>query len=509
MKKSTDDLFALISKLTLSERRYCALYLAKHTSSGTNRYLQLFHFLKKQPAYNSAATAGHLNFSDKPNHYAVLKNQLYDLILNALHQYDLFSNQEQQLLVGIHQCQLLLQKGLLKQSLKRINVYSKLAAEMEHYEGLLLLQELKLTIMARNYYKNVGEQVLDEWFQNTQGVTSSLQQALEIKWQASHIYRLQYESGLRGKALAAKMESYLRYADTPLQSTKAQLDYLQAQALYHFTNLETAKAAQCNQRFLEILDGKPKMLKQYADRYFSVLNNYLIDCLVMKRYGRLQQGISKLRGLSSEASFKKLANFELNVFRLGYMLELNYFINNGLFTDAFQQISTIETGLATYGDRIIKHNRFTLLYLMAYAAFGVQEYEKSLELLRPILQEKEASVAEDIQLAAKMLELLCHYELDNNLLLESLLKSIRRWKKAHPPIIKRVLRFIASREKKTPVLADWIKLAEEMEKEATQATSAQVLNAFNYLVWAVAKANDTNFEAYWQKATSASGLNPR
>lgn len=505
MKTPSDDLFQLISNLNLSEKRYCSIYLAKHSNDEDNRYLKLFDLLKQQPHYNSKAIQKQLGYDIKPNHYAVLKKQLYEQVLDALHQFDIFSNPEQQLLRSIHQCHLLLQKGLFAQAEKRMKSLAKTAADMNHYEAQLQLQNLKMIMHARKYYRNVSEQELKEWQQHTADLLHDLTITSTYRYTSSLMYKMQYGAGGRSKELALRMKkitSLPLFANKQKASTlRALLDYYQVHALYHFTNMETAKALQYNEQFIALLESKPVMMQQLADRYFSVLNNYLIDCLLLKKYSTLDAGITKLRALAQIPAFKRLANFDANVFRLGYLLELNYKIAKGNFTEAYKSSGALKKGLAEYDERIVKHNRITLQYLMAYTCFAIAKYDEALDWLWPILQDKEAAVADDIQLASRMLQLLCHFEKGDTLLLPGLIKSVRRLlqgKDEAADIQRAALSFINTAITKPPQQKNWAKLYETISGLLHHKKAAGSLNMFNYQVWSAAHVSNISFNDAWQ-----------
>jgi hypothetical protein len=465
----------------------------------------MFNLLNSQPIYNSAEAIKQIGYQSKPGHFAVLKKQLYEQLLDALHQFDLFTNPEQQLLRSIHQCHLLMQKGLFAASEKRMKQLVNDATEMNHYEALLQLQNLKMISHARKYYRQVSDTDLKLWRNETQNILEDLILTSDYRYNSSRVYRMQYETGGRGKELALRMKTIV---DTPAFSNeknastlRAKLDYYQVKALYHFANIETTKAEQYNAKFLQLLEENPLLMQLHADRYFSVLNNYLIDCLILKKYDTLESGLAKMRSLPKMPAFRRLVNFEANVFRLGYLLELNYRIAKGDFAEAYKTIKLITIGIKHHADKVVKHNRITLQYLMAYVCFALNNYNEALDHLWPILQEKETAVAEEVQLAARMMQLLCHFEKGETILLDSLIKSVRRTllKKDETYDIQRaVLTFInTSLRNNTVTDKQWEDLAKKVDKIANSKTSVGSLNLFNYVVWIRAHNQNHSFAKLW------------
>lgn len=444
-----------------------------------------------------------MKLSDRPAHFAVLKKQLYEQLLEALHQFDLFTNPEQQLQRGIHQCQLLLQRGLFSQCEKRIGRFWKQAVQMNHHEAQLQLQHLKMMMMARNYYKTGQPNALEAWQQKTNSILSELQSASHYRYLSSKVYKMQYEAGDRGKELATKMKTIVsrpeftneKHADT----LRAKLDFLQVRALYHFTNSENKKAASFNSRFLKLLEENPLLLELHADRYFSVLNNYLIDCLLLKNFKELNSGLQKMRSLTGQTAFRRLINFDANVFRLGYLIELNAYFATGNFREMKKQFRTITKGLEQFGNRVVKHNRITIQYLMAYGSFALGEYDNAIDYLYPILQEKESAVAENIQQAARMLQLLSHFEKGDFLFTESLVKSLRRMFRNDGAELQRaMLSFILTiihKHAKDP--GAWEKMERKVEMLSKKASVQSALNLFDFNVWLKQHRTGKKFEEVW------------
>ena len=115
-----------------------------------------------------------------------------------------------------------------------------------------------------------------------------------------------------------------------------------------------------------------------------------------------------------------------------------------------QSIPEVQNGIKRFEQKIVIHTRFTLLYLLAYGCFIVGNYDNALDLLQPILQEKETKVVEDIQFGARMLQMLCFFEKNEMLLVLSFIQSLRKTmlqKKLNLPVHKLVIKHIQQASK--------------------------------------------------------------
>ena len=73
------------------------------------------------------------------------------------------------------------------------------------------------------------------------------------------------------------------------------------------------------------------------------------------------------------------------------------------------------------------------------------KFDEALENVMPVIQEKENAVAEDMQLVARMIQLLGHFEKGDKILTDSLIKSLQRTlrdKDASGDVLRTVLSFI-------------------------------------------------------------------
>ncbi|HRG90128.1 MAG TPA: hypothetical protein PLW44_13975, partial [Chitinophagales bacterium] len=178
--------------------------------------------------------------------------------------------------------------------------------------------------------------------------------------------------------------------------------------------------------------------------------------------------------------------FDANVFRLGYLLEMNYLFTVKKYDQAYVSIPLIVAGLQKYGNRIVKHNQITLRYLMAYVCFMLRHYSQALDHLQVILQEKETAVAQDVQVAARMMQLITHFELGDWRLLDSLSKSVRRYLKTdkEAEAQKAVISFIISYiNKPAHDQAGWEKLLAKLTGQQAGA------GLFDYKTWVEDKCN--------------------
>ena len=98
----------------------------------------------------------------------------------------------------------------------------------------------------------------------------------------------------------------------------------------------------------------------------------------------------------------------------------------GTFKEGIPLIPGIEEKLENYEMFIDGHRVLVLNYKIAMLYFGSGDYNHCLDYLQKIINEK-TDLRYDLQCYARLLHLMSHYELGNDMLMESLSKSVYRY----------------------------------------------------------------------------------
>lgn len=429
MKKVHTDIHELIHSMSASECRYFILYCKRHYQSDTAGLL-LFQYIRKQAMYDEMAIRAAFKTYSWISHLPVIKKQLYTQILLALHQFDEYNNPLQDIIKGIHYCRILFRKGLYKQCMKLLLTYKQKAHEMERYEYVFELIEIQKKLIQKLYDKD-SENMFNTLYNEGLHCLHTLESDIKFNKHADHIYHQhiikKITPGNPGKEFETLVKKY------PISTTTQKkiplrifIEHLQIHALYAFIQKNFLKAYNYNSRFISLLDSKPILRRLYADRYFSVYNNLLIDALLLKKYKDLFDGIAHLNTLPHHKDFKVVPDIDLNVFRLVSTLKLNYYIHSDKIEEASKDLIDIERGLSRYQKKLAIPSRTTLYYLCAYVYFFTTDFKACLHALDAILQNKESMQITDLYRDARMMQIYCHFELQHDQLLDSLIISFQR-----------------------------------------------------------------------------------
>ena len=504
MKLPSSYLFDLIKSLTNSEKRYFSLFASRHFPED-NHSLRLFHIVGAQTEYDEAAAMKKSALAK--NNFAVQKNILYNQILTALIQFDTSGSIAIRLQQDVFACQKLLQKGLTAQAKTKLRQVMSDAEKYELHELSIQALRIEAAIFAREQYRNISAKELDKWYEHNLQLARKLDAEAFSKYTLGKAQKIQLSAGGRTAAYTDAVGQILSEAkaqEAAMElSQKAKMDLLQTEALFHFMNSDTSKAFEINSSFIALMEAHRHLIQLSPQRYFSALNNYLIDCFVLKKEKELNAGLEKMRGLTTDTAFKKTADLETNIFRITYQVELNYLIAAGQFSKAEKILPNVNQGLAKHKGKIAQHHQMNMEYLVAYVLFGAGRYEEASAQLDKIQQYSRNETAALIDDAAAIMQVICHYEMKNYSILDSLIKSCKRKLSERKKGIAVDLEFdvlnaILSFSSKKPDIKDWKKLWDKLCKETKgkrpHSAHNDYFDLFNYVY---SKSVKKTYEQAW------------
>lgn len=503
MKPASDFLFDLIKSLNGSEKRYCHLFLRRHLREGSIS-LTLYQALQGQDHYDESSALDSTGLSR--NHFAVQKTILYKQLLQALIQYNAETDLLQKLQQDVFAARLLLQKGLTLQARTKLRHIREDARRYEQHEILLQIIQLEAAISAREQFRQTS---MEDIAATHREITATTDQVLlESTWRYAYstAQKLQLQAGGKSDKAAGEVKTLLKSVTAKTAKNKltkkALMDKMQSEALYHFMNRETAKAFEVNTAFITMIEADEALIRLYPQRYFAALNNYLIDCFNLSETAAFQQTLVKMRALKDNTAFKKLLNLEINIFRITYQAELNYLISKGQFAQAVATIENVKSGLKNYKENIPVHYRMNLEYLCAYALFGAGRYSDASAMLDSVQRYRrgDTAVAPDVMTA--VMQVICHYELKNYSIIDSLVKSAKRKLNQHKEMasesVFELLNSINNFAVKPPETSDWEKLQKKLE-QSQDKTDASYPGYFDYRTYVAARSGHTSYAAAWLK----------
>jgi len=506
MKTASDNLFQLIKSLSKQEKRYFKLHAGRHVIGDQNKYVLLFDAIEKQKQYDEAQLKSDFEGEAFTRQFHVVKNYLYHLILDSLRNYH-ESKSGDKFYSWMRNARLLFDKGLYHQSAKALDKAEKLAQSDENFLQLLEVYRWKHQMMHSQNQFDALEIYVNQGIEEEFEVLEKYRNLLEFQALNDRVFIPYWRTGAirneeEKKALEALFKRPLFKSESGASSFYARYFYLNARFSFHYllgqAEESYAHIRELVQTFEEL---PPKQLKgRLVRNYVSAIINLYSVQQQLRRFEEIPSTIQQLRRIPTASKEQ-----EQKLFIRSINLETDFYISMGQFQFGVNQIRPALSLLPSHLKKSNRQQRLGLFYNLAYLYFGARLYDEALDWINQLLNDPEVKTRADIQCFGRLLNLIIHYELGNDQLLEYIGKS--------------TYRFLSNRKRLFKVESVMLKLMRRYPKWVTKSESVEgfrtllhelielqadeferkAFDYFNFIAWMESKVSNHSFEKIIQK----------
>jgi hypothetical protein len=375
----------------------------------------------KQKTYNETLIIK--QFKNEPfiNQLGVAKNYLQNFILKGLRQYhgSLRANIEcKNILIDV---EILFWKGQYKLADKLINKGEKIAQkfelfllleEIDHWKGRINAAIRKLDNYSSNLVKESNSEHMDK-YSNIQDYRHLINQTQKLLSQ-SEVIRTEDEK----KNYERLLNNDLMKDSSVANSYESRYSYYVLKSVLLRKVGKQKESGEYRKKLVDYLESQPHLLQENPIHYTAAVHNLLMHSLIIKDYELYELIIPKLR----EHSFKS-PHVRASIFTSLCLFELGYFNETGQFDKAKYFIENTVNSYTNIYDLLNTEHDYLLHYHSALAYFYLGEYREALKWINDIINYAKKDLRVDIQASALILNILIHYELGNNSLIEYLIKN--------------------------------------------------------------------------------------
>ncbi|NBC07654.1 MAG: hypothetical protein GVY26_10720 [Bacteroidetes bacterium] len=425
-----DQLFTLVKSLTKAEKRSFRLYVNRLQSSA--KFIQLFDVLDKMEAYDEEEALRRLP-GVKKRHLANLKRHLYKQILTSLRLIHIQKSIDIEIREQIDFARILYGKGMYMQALRILESTKRKA--VDHHQDILHLEiiEFQKLIEARHITRsrsvqNKMEALLEEAEERSYiAHSSNLFSNFNIQM---HGWYIQY-GHIKSEAEREQVQAYFRrhlpaeQLDRPLTFFE-KVNLYQAYFWHRYILLDFRGALDYARQWVALFQANAQMMEKdpvlfMRGQYYLLVLLYLLRDTAT--YGEelrcFESFVEEVReGLNENGEL--IAIVYLNLSRL------NYAFISGQYQQGVALIPEINAELKRLSADTDVHRILLFYFKFAYLHFLMGQCEQALHYLNEIIHLKAGHLRDDLLHNARVLHLLCHYELGNYHLLEYLIPSVRR-----------------------------------------------------------------------------------
>lgn len=422
--KASDNLFQLIKSLSKSEKRYFKIIAEKkNTDVKGNNYLQLFNAIDKQDEYDEEKIIRQFSKSTFIKHLPSEKNYLYFNILKSLVLYHEGSSEFIELDDIRHCATILYNRGLYEQCNRMLTKARKLAISLELFPDLLSITKLQLELLpmiapSAEELKNGFALILND--------EKLAFEKLENINQYHQLYaRFLYLIRTNGELIrnTSELDAFKEVMHHELMKNEEKAICYKSKEMYFFMistycfisgDLEQAYEQDISGlKFLEEHLGKLTSIAIYSAR----VSNHCEVCLRMKKFKECDELLERLKNIEAVSTLEKSKNF----YRYHDLL-LRIHIAKGDYKKALALVPPIEEGIKLYAENIHSGRIINMYYYISYAYFGIGDFRTALRWVNKIISDK-TDLRSDLLCFSRLLNLMIHMELNNQMQLEYVFKS--------------------------------------------------------------------------------------
>lgn len=426
-KIRSDTLFTLVKSLSKSEKRYFRL---SQSSAGDKKFLRLFELIEEQDEFDENRIL-HEEPNFVPAQFSNLKAHLYSKILKSLRDFSLKNVPGIEIRELIDEAQILFNKSLYEQCAKRLKKAEKLANETDNLELRLVILKWKKHVLNHTQDRS-NSQYVDEIVESVQEVNERINNINIFSNLQTKLHALYRRTGyIKNEQEYRKIEQIFT-SSLPLVEEK-KLSITERINLYHlyigyfFFIQDFQQGMEYAERWVNIFRNQKTLQKVGLESYITALNYLLIAQNKLRLYREFQETKKELRTLNKLHPSFYNENIRLKMLKYTFVHEFNSLFLSGEFDRGVELIERLASGLEGFIEQLDPHSRVILFYKTACLYFGNNDFSKAVFWLNKILTSKDVDLREDIHGFARILNLICQYELGNIDLIEYSVRSTYRY----------------------------------------------------------------------------------
>ncbi len=169
------------------------------------------------------------------------------------------------------------------------------------------------------------------------------------------------------------------------------------------------------------------MIAVETGHYIKGMHNLLNAHFDLRNFNKFEITLNQFEEYAKTPIANQHDNFRTHTSIYINSARLNQFLMQGNFAEGLKAVPEIEEKLNEYALFVDSHRILVFNYKIATLYFGAGDYSTAIDFLHKIINDNQAGLRNDLQCYARLIHLLCHFELGNEEILDSLIKSVYRF----------------------------------------------------------------------------------
>lgn len=477
-----EPLFDLINSLTMSEKRFFKIFSQRHVIGETNQYLLLFDFIDSNFPMNNEV----LEKQDFVKNLSAEKNYLYRLILKSLNSYYFEFSYKMKVQNMIISSEILAYKGLEIQALKLLEKAEKLAEEAELYAVLLTIKQTQFETLSKINRYGKAQELLKE----NDSIIQKQVNLIDIQTKTTHLYEIRQKQGAIRTSeelddINKLVESqYLQGFD----SKKSSLFQFSLNVSYSHAIKDFESELKHLKDIIGLYENNTFLIEYSVKGYVSSLYNLANTYRNINDFDNALKVLNKIDVVKSDKLISTSKSVSAYLFYLSNNLRLFIFILKNEYKKALQHYESIKVEYDSHDKNIDTTVVYEHLILIIRILMEQKIYKPALQYSNVIINDTTYNKREDILSFIRLLNLVIHFELKNDLTIDYLSSSAFNYLKRRQRLFKtekEIISFIKKYglEKKIQL----IKINENLKELKKDPFEKSMFNFFDFQKWVESK----------------------
>lgn len=428
-KTSTDFLFDLVKSLTKAEKRSFKLFATRNSSTQEElKFILLFDFIDKSASYSDALVLSKLK-TIKKEQLSNIKAHLYRQLLTSLRLQHSSRFTEIEIRELIDYGVILYNKGFYHQALKQLEKAKSLSLKGNNSVLSLEIVEFEKVIESQYITRSLNSRA-----ENLTTVSQNLEKHISLSVYFSNLslqlYALYLKVGfVRDEKENLFVQQFFQSKMIPYKikdlGFEEKMHLYNAHVWYNYFIQDFVMCYKYAKQWVDLFQENPVMIHTRKEMYLKGQHNLLGALFNLRNFPRFNEA---LRQLENEKEIMQATdNVEMLYQLYIHTGRINKYYLEGKFSEGLSIVPEINQFIERFESKLDAHRIIVFYYKIACLYFGSGDNKTAIKYLNMVIQFREQSLREDIQCFARILNLIAHFELGNDVLVEYQVKSVYRF----------------------------------------------------------------------------------
>ena len=182
-----------------------------------------------------------------------------------------------------------------------------------------------------------------------------------------------------------------------------------------------------SQKWIDLFGENEVMIAVETGHYIKGMHNLLNAHFDLRNFQKFEITLRQFEEFAKTPAANQHDNFRTHTSIYINSAKINQFLMQGNFSEGLTIVPEVEEKLKEYALFVDSHRILVFNYKFASLYFGAGNYATAIDYLHKIINDNQPGLRNDLQCYARLMHLLCHYEIGNEEILDSLIKSVYRF----------------------------------------------------------------------------------